>query len=186
MTWYPQSYVDKVPMTNMNMRPDPATGYPGRTYRFYTGATVYTFGDGMSYTAFSHHLDQAPELVSVSLDLNHACKISNKCKSVDALEQTCQDLGFDIHLRVKNSGTMSGSHTVFLFSSPPSVHGSPRKHLLGFEKVFVMAGSETPVKFSVDVCRDLGMVDELGARKIALGQHVLHVGDLKHSLGVGV
>ncbi|RVW22014.1 Beta-xylosidase/alpha-L-arabinofuranosidase 2 [Vitis vinifera] len=37
MTWYPQSYIDKVPMTNMNMRPDPASGYPGRTYRFTLG-----------------------------------------------------------------------------------------------------------------------------------------------------
>lgn len=186
MTWYPQSYVEKVPMTNMNMRPDPSKGYPGRTYRFYTGDTVYSFGDGLSYSSFTHHLAQAPELVSVPLELNHACKISNKCMSVDALEQTCQDLGFDVHLGVKNSGTMSGSHTVFLFSSPPSVHRSPQKHLLGFQKVFVMAGSETPVKFTVNVCKDLSLVDEFGARKIALGQHVLHIGDLKHSLSVGV
>ena len=34
MTSYPQSYVDKVPMSNMNMRPDLSNGYPGRSYRF--------------------------------------------------------------------------------------------------------------------------------------------------------
>ncbi|KAL8104260.1 hypothetical protein AgCh_028470 [Apium graveolens] len=33
MSWYPQSYVNNLNMTNMNMRPDPATGYPGQTYR---------------------------------------------------------------------------------------------------------------------------------------------------------
>ncbi|KAK4793787.1 hypothetical protein SAY86_011781 [Trapa natans] len=186
MTWYPQSYVQKVPMTNMNMRPDTSKGYPGRTYRFYTGDTVYSFGDGLSYSSYSHHLDQAPELVSVPLEVNHACKMSKECESVNALEQTCGDLGFDIHLRVKNWGTLSGSHTVFLFSSPPSVHRSPQKHLLGFEKVFVVAGGEARVKFRVDVCRDLSVVDEAGVRKIALGHHLLRVGDLEHSLRVGI
>ncbi|KAG8647387.1 hypothetical protein MANES_09G076567v8 [Manihot esculenta] len=29
-------------MTNMNMRADPLTGYPGRTYRFHTRETVYS------------------------------------------------------------------------------------------------------------------------------------------------
>ncbi|KAA8536487.1 hypothetical protein F0562_028965 [Nyssa sinensis] len=73
MTWYPQSYADKVPMTNMNMRADPSTGYPGRTYRFYTGDTIYTFGDGISYSLFKHHLAQAPKQVSIPLEEGHAC-----------------------------------------------------------------------------------------------------------------
>jgi hypothetical protein len=34
ITWYPKDYI-KVPMTDMRMRADPSTGYPGRTYRFY-------------------------------------------------------------------------------------------------------------------------------------------------------
>ncbi|KAL2477493.1 Beta-D-xylosidase 4 [Forsythia ovata] len=103
MTWYPQSYVDKVPMTNMNMRPDPATGYPGRTYRFYTGSTIFSFGDGLSYSQFNHHLVHAPNLVSVPLDEGHVCR-SSKCNSIDAIEETCKNLAFDIDLRVKNVG----------------------------------------------------------------------------------
>ncbi|GFY90155.1 beta-D-xylosidase 4 [Actinidia rufa] len=161
MSWYPQSYTDKIPMTNMNMRPDPATGYPGRTYRFYTGPTVYTFGDGLSYSSYNHKLVQAPKL-------------------------SCQNLAFDIHLRVKNTGKMGGGHTVFLFSSPPSVHNAPQKHLLGFEKVFLEPQTEGLVRFKVDVCKDLSVVDELGSRKVALGQHVLHVGNLKHTLNVWI
>ncbi|KAK4751876.1 hypothetical protein SAY87_020674 [Trapa incisa] len=188
MTWYPQSYVDKVPMTNMNMRPDPSNGYPGRTYRFYTGETVYPFGYGLSYSSYFHRLVRAPQRVSLHLEMSHACALSNKCNSVsvDALpEDTCRrDLSFDVHLRVRNSGTLSGSHTVFLYSSPPSVHRSPKKHLVGFRKVFVVAGDESPVKFRVDVCTDLSLVDEAGVRKIALGHHVLHIGDLKHSLSI--
>lgn len=185
MTWYPQSYVDKVPMTNMNMRPDPASGYPGRTYRFYTGETIYTFGDGLSYTQFNHHLVQAPKSVSIPIEEGHSCH-SSKCKSVDAVQESCQNLAFDIHLRVNNAGNISGSHTVFLFSSPPSVHNSPQKHLLGFEKVFVTAKAKALVRFKVDVCKDLSIVDELGTRKVALGLHVLHVGNLKHSLNVRI
>lgn len=189
MTWYPQSYVDKVPMTNMNMRPDPKTGYPGRSYRFYTGETVYSFGDGLSYTQFNHHLAQAPKLVTVPLEEGHVCRSNSstrRCKTVDAVEQSCGNLAFDVHLRVKNAGRMSGGHTVFLFSTPPSVHNSPRKHLLGFEKVFLKAQSEEMVRFKVDVCKDLSLVDELGSRKVALGLHVLHVGSLKHSLNVRI
>ncbi|PQQ17528.1 beta-xylosidase/alpha-L-arabinofuranosidase 2 [Prunus yedoensis var. nudiflora] len=185
MTWYPQSYVDKVPMTNMNMRPDASNGYPGRTYRFYTGETVYSFGDGLGYSAFNHKLVRAPKLVSIPLEEGHVCH-SSSCKSLDVVQERCENLAFDIHLGVKNTGSMSGGHTVLLFSSPPSVHNSPQKHLLGFEKVFLSAQREELVKFKVDVCKHLSVVDEVGNRKVALGQHVLHVGSLKHSFSVGI
>ncbi|KAJ6932181.1 hypothetical protein NC651_007785 [Populus alba x Populus x berolinensis] len=185
MTWYPQSYVDKVPMTNMNMRPDPSNGYPGRTYRFYTGETVYSFGDGLSYSPFTHDLIQAPRLVSVPLEETHVCH-SSECQSVLASEQTCQNSTFDMLLRVKNGGTISGSHTVFLFSSPPAVHNSPQKHLVAFEKVFLNAQTARHVRFKVDICKDLSVVDELGSKKVALGEHVLHVGSLKHFLSVRI
>jgi beta-D-xylosidase 4 len=79
---------------------------------------------------------------------------------------------------------MSSSQTVFLFSTPPAVHNAPQKHLLAFEKIHLTGKSETLVSFKVDVCKDLSVVDELGNRKVALGQHMLHVGDLKHPLGV--
>lgn len=181
MTWYPQSYVDKVPMTNMNMRPDPATGYPGRTYRFYTGETVYSFGDGLSYSKLNHELIKAPELVSIPLAEDHVCH-TTECKSLHVLGQNCENLAFDVHMKVHNTGGISGSHTVFLFSSPPSVHNSPQKHLLGFQKVFVVGNGVEIVRFKVDVCKDLSLVDEVGSKKVALGEHVLHVGDLKHSL----
>ena len=185
MTWYPQSYVDKVPMTNMNMRPDPATGYPGRTYRFYKGETVFAFGDGISYSTVDHKLVKAPQLVSVPLAEDHACR-STDCKSLDVLDEHCQNLTFDILLSVKNKGRMSSSHTVFLFSSPPAVHNAPQKHLLGFEKIHLAAKSEALVRFKVDVCKHMSLVDEFGNRKVALGQHLLHVGNLKHTFSVRI
>ncbi|ESQ40908.1 hypothetical protein EUTSA_v10012739mg [Eutrema salsugineum] len=190
MTWYPQSYVEKVPMTNMNMRPDESTGYPGRTYRFYAGETVYAFGDGISYTQFTHRLIKAPGLVSLRLDQSHPCR-SSECQSVDSIGPHCENAvkgrsDFEVHLNVRNAGDREGSHTVFLFTTPPAIHRSPIKHLLGFEKVRLGKNEEAVVRFKVDVCQDLSVVDEIGKRKIALGQHLLHVGSLKHTLNIRV
>ncbi|EEE61783.1 hypothetical protein OsJ_16354 [Oryza sativa Japonica Group] len=185
VTWYPASFADKVSMTDMRMRPDSSTGYPGRTYRFYTGDTVYAFGDGLSYTKFAHSLVSAPEQVAVQLAEGHACHTEH-CFSVEAAGEHCGSLSFDVHLRVRNAGGMAGGHTVFLFSSPPSVHSAPAKHLLGFEKVSLEPGQAGVVAFKVDVCKDLSVVDELGNRKVALGSHTLHVGDLKHTLNLRV
>lgn len=186
MTWYPQSYADKVPMIDMRMRPDPRTGYLGRTYRFYTGPTVFKFGDGLSYSQYKHQLIQAPESISLFLEQDHVCH-SSDCKSIDAAEQICSNsAAFDVHLKIKNVGKMSGSHTVFMFSSPPAVHGAPQKHLLGFEKLFLSPNEEGIARFRIDVCKHLSVVDETGNRKVALGHHVLHVGDLMHSLTVSV
>ncbi|KAL2551538.1 putative beta-D-xylosidase 7 [Forsythia ovata] len=36
ITWYPKDFI-KIPMTDMRLRPDSSSGYPGRTYRFYKG-----------------------------------------------------------------------------------------------------------------------------------------------------
>ncbi|XP_010546362.1 PREDICTED: beta-D-xylosidase 4 [Tarenaya hassleriana] len=199
MTWYPQSYVEKVPMTNMNMRPDTSNGYPGRTYRFYTGETVYAFGDGLSFSHFAHQLVKAPRLVSLPLDQTHVCR-SSDCQSLDAVGPHCSNAvadpnanasgsaAFEVHMKVKNSGEAEGTHTVFLFTTPPqsSVRGSPRKHLLGFEKVRLGKEEEKVVRFRIEVCKDLSLVDEFGTRKVVLGEHVLHVGSLKHSLSVRV
>ncbi|KAL8129635.1 hypothetical protein V2J09_018790 [Rumex salicifolius] len=186
MTWYPQSYVDKIPMTNMNMRPNPSMGYPGRTYRFYTGETIYTFGDGLSYSTFNHHLVHAPDKWVVPLAQDHHCRAS-KCKSLDVLEEgVCQSYAFDIHMKVRNDGAMRGSHTIFLYYKPPRVHNAPVKHLVGFEKVNLGAKEEALLKFHVDGCKDLSLVDEVGNRKIALGLHKLQIGDLEHSLLVRI
>jgi len=50
-TWYPMKF-EAVDMTNVDMRPNAITGYPGRTYRFYNGEAVYKFGHGLNYNNF--------------------------------------------------------------------------------------------------------------------------------------
>lgn len=46
LTQYPTEYVDLVPMIDMGLRPNAATGNPGRTYKWYDTATV-EFGYGL-------------------------------------------------------------------------------------------------------------------------------------------
>ncbi|KAL7119435.1 hypothetical protein ACP275_02G062700 [Erythranthe tilingii] len=186
MTWYPQSYSEKVNMTDMNMRPNSKTGYPGRTYRFYTGPTIYPFGFGLSYSRFKHRLAKPlPTIMTVDLEEGHACQ-SSDCKSVDVVDPMCKNLVFGVHLSVKNVGTLTGSHTVLVFSRPPRVHNAPHKQLVAFQKVHLRPKGEEVVRFEIDVCKDLSVVDELGNRKVALGKHVLHVGNLKHFFNVTI
>ncbi|KAG2118306.1 glycoside hydrolase family 3 protein [Suillus clintonianus] len=58
ITQYPESYVNEIPMTDMNLRPNSTS--PGRTYIWYTGMPVYEFGYGEHYTTFSYKWVQAP------------------------------------------------------------------------------------------------------------------------------
>ncbi|EPS65933.1 hypothetical protein M569_08842, partial [Genlisea aurea] len=191
MTWYPQSYADAVSMTNMNMRPSRSNNFPGRTYRFYTGPTVYPFGYGLSYTQFSHKIIQAPPpptLISIPLDQKHPCRrrSSSNCTSIDSAEVCNLNLGFDLQLKVRNEGGMGGSHTVLLFVSTPRVHDAPEKRLLGFDKLHLGGWGEGVARFRIDVCEHLSVVDEFGKRKLGLGEHVLHVGGSKHSFNVAI
>lgn len=70
------------------MRPDSIGGYHGRTYRFYTGEVVYTFGGGLSYSEFKYHLIRAPRSISIPIEeghivkmqvRDHCAKTSSKC-----------------------------------------------------------------------------------------------------------
>lgn len=98
----------------------------------------------------------------------------------------CENSAVEVHVKVRNAGDREGSHTVLLFTKPPFVHRSPDKQLLRFEKVRLGKSEEAVVRFKVDVCKDLSVVDEMGKMKIALGEHLLHVGSLKHSLHVSI
>ncbi|VFQ59078.1 unnamed protein product [Cuscuta campestris] len=185
-TWYPQAFADNISMVDMRMRPDPKAGYPGRTYRFYTGPTVFKFGYGLSYTKFEHTMLEARETVTLSLEEGHACR-STACESIEATDRLCVSSGLiDFRVRVKNAGPVHGAHTVLLFSALPRVHGAPRKHLVGFEKVELGPNEAETVRFGLDACKDLSVVDEFGKRRLALGLHVLHIGHLKHLLTVRI
>ena len=186
MTWYPQGYLAKVPMTNMDMRPNPATGYPGRTYRFYKGPVVFPFGHGLSYSRFSQSLALAPKQVSVQiLSLQALTNSTLSSKAVKVSHANCDDsLETEFHVDVKNEGSMDGTHTLLIFSKPPPGKWSQIKQLVTFHKTHVPAGSKQRLKVNVHSCKHLSVVDQFGVRRIPTGEHELHIGDLKHSINV--
>ncbi|KAK6115469.1 hypothetical protein DH2020_007738 [Rehmannia glutinosa] len=83
VTWYPKDFIT-VPMTDMRMRPQPSSGYPGRTYRFYKGPKVFEFGYGLSFSTYSYEhgrpsngrpVKQLVGFESVSLNARERAKV---------------------------------------------------------------------------------------------------------------
>ncbi|KAH9683731.1 Beta-D-xylosidase 1 [Citrus sinensis] len=185
MTWYPQDYVARLPMTDMRMRA--GRGYPGRTYRFYKGPVVFPFGHGMSYTTFAHTLSKAPNQFSVPIATSlYAFKNTTiSSNAIRVAHTNCNDaMSLGLHVDVKNTGEMAGTHTLLVFAKPPAGNWSPNKQLIGFKKVHVTAGALQSVRIDIHVCKHLSVVDKFGIRRIPMGEHSLHIGDLKHSISL--
>ncbi|CAI9300415.1 unnamed protein product [Lactuca saligna] len=183
MTWYKQEYLSKVPMTTMDMRSNEATGYPGRTYRFYKGPLlVYPFGHGFSYTNFIHTLATAPAIFTVPVDGRHKNTTTNN--AIRVTHAKCAGLSLGLQVDVKNAGSKDGSHTLLVYSTPPVGHWGPHKQLVAFAKVHVPARTQLRVPINIHVCKFLSVVDRSGVRRIPMGQHSLHIGDIKHLLSI--
>ncbi|XP_051218388.1 probable beta-D-xylosidase 6 [Lolium perenne] len=188
ITWYPESFT-AVPMTDMNMRADPSRGYPGRTYRFYTGDVVYGFGYGLSYSKYSYNIVGAPRTISLSRSSSPSL-ISRKPAYTrrDGLDYvqvediaSCESLTFSVHISVSNDGAMDGSHALLLFARSKSIApGFPLKQLVAFERVYTDAGRSTNVEIMVDPCKLMSAANTEGRRVLLLGSHHLMVGDEEH------
>ncbi|KAE8675646.1 putative beta-D-xylosidase 6 [Hibiscus syriacus] len=186
MTWYPESFT-KVAMNDMHMRADPFRGFPGRTYRFYTGNRVYGFGRGLSYTNFTHKLLYAPRKLSLSRSLTGTSikTILHQRRELDYIRvdevTSCDSLGFYVHISVANVGDMDGSHVIMLFSrAPKNFEGTPEKQLIAFDRVHTSSFGFTETSILVNPCIHLSIVDQEGERILPLGEHVLTLEDLVH------
>nr|VDC72127.1 unnamed protein product [Brassica rapa] len=178
-TWYSQEFAEKVAMTDMNMRPNSTSGFPGRSYRFYTGKPIYKFGHGLSYSSFSTFVLSAPSTIHIKT--NPILKL-NKTTPIDISTVNCQDLKVRIVIGVKNHGSRSGSHVVLVFWIPPESSKSlvggtvPHTQLVGFERVEVGRSMTEKVTVEFDVCKALSLVDTDGKRKLIPGYHKLVIG----------
>ncbi|KAG4170104.1 hypothetical protein ERO13_A12G126000v2 [Gossypium hirsutum] len=185
MTWYPQDYVSNLAMTDMAMRSSTHRNYPGRTYRFYKGPVVYPFGHGLSYTNFVHTIVNAPLVVTVPLDGHRRSGNATVLgKAIKVNHARCNKLSVGLQVNVKNTGSKDGTHTILVFSIPPAGHWAPSKQLVAFAKVYVLARSEQQVGISIHVCKFLSVVDRSGVRRIPIGLHHIHIGDVKHSVSL--
>ena len=144
ITQYPESYADQVPMTDMEMRPNNATGNPGRTYKWYDGAVV-EFGFGLHYTNFSANTIPATEeeekptfniqsLIATcdQTSLTHIehCPFRPSASSVSTLS-----------VNITNTGSLHASDFVTLafVSGEFGPLPRPRKSLVAYQRLFGIA-----------------------------------------------
>ena len=134
-TIFPEGPAEQVSMYDFQMRPDAASGYPGRTYRFSTIEPLFPFGAGMSYTTFS---------------ITWAS--GTRADRIATAKQVADGIEYDV--TVKNTGNSAGAKVVHAFVTPrPTADGDgaptpPTKSLFGIEKVFLHPGDATTIRFS--------------------------------------
>ena len=136
-------------------------GMANRTYRYFSGKTLYPFGYGLSYTKFSYSNLSVPE------------------QGIAAGQPVAVDVA------VTNTGKLPGDEVVQLYLKFPPVKGAPLIALRGFERIHLDAGASKKVHFELEQ-RDLGMVTEDGNPIIAPGDYTISVGGGQPDTGATV
>ena len=122
-----------------------------RTYRYFSGQTLYPFGYGLSYSSFEYR----------NLSLS-----STQLNAGDPLT---------VDVDVKNSSTRAGDEVVQLYLSFPQTPGAPLRALRGFTRIKIAPGELQRVRFSLGP-RDLSLVNEAGERAVVAGTYKISVG----------
>ncbi|MGA8743619.1 MAG: glycoside hydrolase family 3 C-terminal domain-containing protein [Terracidiphilus sp.] len=122
-----------------------------RTYRYFKGKPLYAFGDGLSYTTFSHS----------------GLRLS--AKSLRAGDPLTAEAD------IRNTGSLPGDEVSELYLTPPQSGLAPRLALAGFQRVHLNPGETRHITFTLDP-RTLSQVDEKGTRAIVPGEYKLSLG----------
>ncbi|KAF7306069.1 Glycoside hydrolase family 3 protein [Mycena chlorophos] len=169
---YPANYTEQIGMLDMNLRPNKATGNPGRTYQWYTGTPVVDYGFGLHYTTWSLSWQTTP-----------ASAYSIQTLVSRARSAAYLDLGaFDTFgVTVKNTGHVTSDFVAMLFvktnAGPPPY---PNKVLLGYSRVSsVRAGTAAIARISVNL-GEIARVDENGNAWLYPGQYSLSLDVPEH------
>jgi hypothetical protein len=165
MTWYPEELTKQVRMDDMGMRPNRATGNPGRTYRFYTGSPIFHFGHGLSYSTFASTLE-APARISLK-EFPQELTLSSLAKVVVA----------KLRVKTANLSARHGSEAILVFAASPSagINGEPVQSLIAFDKVRVPAHTSVFTDLEVK-SQHFALAGATGVREIPTGAWKLWVG----------
>ena len=182
-TFYPAAFTEQALEADMRMRPDPATDYPGRTYRFYAGPEpVYPFGHGLSYAATRLRAVPCAEadaeaaegededgegrrvlkgrvrLVTVGLDAPDAPVLARACVQVASL------------------GPVTGRHVLLGFLSPPGAGegGRPLNTLRAFGGVTLAPGDVVVAEMAFTEV-DFSLADAEGAWAVVKGNWTMRM-----------
>jgi xylan 1,4-beta-xylosidase len=142
VTQYPATYVNKVPMTDMNLRPNTSSGNPGRTYKWYNGS-VLPFGFGLHYTNFSVEFGSGETAATMSHDISSLvsnCTTSNSTEYLDLCPFA------SVPVSVRNTGSVASDFVVLLFLAGEfGPQPYPIKQLVAYKRLFGIRGGETKV-----------------------------------------
>ncbi|KAF2296799.1 hypothetical protein GH714_002066 [Hevea brasiliensis] len=182
VTWYPQDFT-KVPMTDMRMRPEPSSGYPGRSYRFYEGKKVFEFGYGLSYSNYSY------KFISVAKNNIYFYKRKSNPNSYILVSELgtklCEKSKFWVTIGVENIGTMAGKHPVLFFVKQAKLgNGKALKQLVAFQSVKLNAKEKAEIKYELNPCEHLSTANEDGSMVIDDGLYYLIVGSEEYPISV--
>jgi beta-glucosidase len=142
VTFY-KSVTDLPPFDDYSMR--------GRTYRYFTGRPLFSFGFGLSYAQFEYG-----GLKLSSTELNAGSSLE-----VDA--------------DVRNTSQRDGDEVAELYITFPKSEIAPIRALRGFTRIRIPAGETRHVHFLLRP-RDLSEVNESGERIVASGDYTVSVG----------
>ncbi|HEY4382830.1 MAG TPA: glycoside hydrolase family 3 C-terminal domain-containing protein [Acidobacteriaceae bacterium] len=132
-----------------------------RTYRYFTGQPLYSFGFGLSYTQFKYS--------------NGKLSTTN-LKAGDPIQ---------ISVDVQNAGDCDGDETAEVYLIPRNIVGGPYRALVGFEKVHVAHGATTTVHMTIEP-RQLSFVSPIGTRTVRPGEYDLYIGGGQPSADAGI
>ncbi len=122
-----------------------------RTYRYFQGTPLYSFGYGLSYTTFSYSdLSLPPSPVAAGQPMT-------------------------AEVTVKNTGSRAGDEVAQLYLSFPSVAGAPIRALRSFQRLHLDPGQSERVRFDLKP-RDLSMVTSVGDIVIPEGKYSISIG----------
>jgi beta-glucosidase len=122
-----------------------------RTYRYFTGAPLYPFGHGLSYSRFTYAKLAVPKRAAVGAPVA-------------------------VSVEVRNAGAMAADEVVQLYVRDASASGPvPLRALKGFERVSLKPGEKRVVRFTLDE-RALSFVGEDGQRVVEPGRFSIAVG----------
>jgi beta-glucosidase len=143
----------RLPVTfykNVNDLPDfEDYSMKNRTYRYYTGESLYAFGHGLSYSKFTYSNLKIKRLQSGLVVVN---------------------------VKVTNSGNLNGEEVSQLYlSNKKSSENTPIRTLKGFERVFLQAGRSKNLTFRLTE-KDLSNITENGKSVPMLGNVEISVG----------
>jgi beta-glucosidase len=122
-----------------------------RTYRYYQGPVLYSFGFGLSYSTFRYS----------------AMRLSTKELAAG------EPLGIDVD--VENISKVQGDEVAELYLDFPGQPGAPQVALRGFQRVPLSPGEKKRLHFDL-AARDLSWVSPEGIRVLSAGSFHVFVG----------